>query len=69
MDHSVLTISQKQEESAEEYFSRFIESSHSREIPEQLQISILMKGLKPSLLTLVMPKNPGTLEDMLQAMV
>ena len=69
VDISVLTISQKQEESAEEYFSRFIESSHSREIPEQLQISILMKGLKPSLLTLVMPKNPGTLEDMRQAMV
>ena len=28
-----------------------------------------MKGLKPSLLTLVMPKHPGTLEDMWQAMV
>ena len=55
MDISVLTISQKQEESADEYFSRFIESSHSREIPEQLQISILMKGLKPSLLTLAAP--------------
>ena len=57
MDISVLA---KQKESAEEYFSWFIESSHLREIPEHLQISILMKGLKPSLLTLVMPKNPGT---------
>ena len=28
-----------------------------------------MKGLQPSLLSLVMPKNPQTLEDMRQAMV
>ena len=28
-----------------------------------------MKGLKPTLLTLVLPKNPQTLEEMRQAVV
>ena len=39
---SVLTITQKP---ADEYLSRFIDSSYIRDIPEPLQISILMKGL------------------------
>ena len=66
---SVLTISQKCEETAEEYFCRFIDSNHAKDIPEALQVSILMKGLKSELLSLVMPKNPQTLEEMRQAMV
>ena len=69
VDISVLMIAQRSDESAEEYCARFVESSHAKEIPENLQVSILMKGLKPTLLTLVMPKNPQTLEDMRQAMV
>ena len=40
-----------------------MESSHAKEIPENLQVLILIKGLKPTLLTLVMPKNPQTLEQ------
>ena len=69
VDISVLTIAQRSDESAEEYYARFVESSHAKAIPENIQVSILMKGLKPTLLTLVMPKNPQTLEDMRQAMV
>ena len=68
VDISVLTITQKHDESADEYFSRFIDSSYIRDIPEPLQISILMKGLRPSLLTLVMPKNPQSMEEMRMAM-
>ena len=34
-----------------------------------LQVSILMKGIKPTLSTLSIPKNPQTLEDTRQAMV
>ena len=34
-----------------------------------LQVSILMKGIKPNLSTLSVPKNPQTLEDTRQAMV
>ena len=64
VDISVLTITQNPDESADEYFSRFIDSSYIRDIPEPLQISILMKGLRPSLLTLVMPKNPQSMEEM-----
>ena len=63
-----MTITQKPDESADEYFSRFIHSSYIRDIPESLQISILMKGLSPSLLTLVMPKNPQSMEEMRTAM-
>ena len=51
MDISVLMIAQRSDESAEEYYARFVESSHAQEIPENLQVSILMKGLKPTLLT------------------
>ena len=58
VDISVLTMSQKQDEKAEEYYSRFVDNSHGKAIPENLQVSILMKGLKPSLLSIVMPKNP-----------
>ena len=68
MDISVLTITQKPNESSDEYFSRFIDSSYIRDIPEPLQISILMKGLCPSLLTLVMSKNPQSMEEMRTAM-
>ena len=46
-----------------------MDNSHGKDIPENLQVSILMKGLKPSFLSLVMPKKPQTLEDMRQAMV
>ena len=60
---------QKQDEKAEEYYSRFVDNSRGKAIPENRQVSSLMKGLKPSLLSLVMPKNPQTLEDMWQAMV
>ena len=34
-----------------------------------LQVSILMKGIKPNLSTLSVSKNPQTLEDTRQAMV
>ena len=64
----VLTMTQKPDESADEYFSCFIDSSYIRDIPEPLQVSILMKGLRPSLLTLVMPKNPQSMEEMRTAM-
>ena len=43
VDISVLTITQKPDESADEYFSRFIDSSYIGDILEPLQISILMK--------------------------
>ena len=68
MDIPVLTITQKPDESADEYFSRFIDSSYIRDIPEPLQISIFMKGLPPSLLTLVMPKSPQSMEEKRTAM-
>ena len=51
------------------YFYRFIDSNHAKDIPEALQVSILMKGLQSELLSLVMSKNPQTLEEMRQAMV
>ena len=69
MDITVLTIEQWSDESAEAYYASFAESSHSKEVLENLQVSILMKSLKPTLLTLVLPKNPQTLEEMRQAMV
>ena len=65
VDSSVLTITQNPDESADEYFSHFIDSSYIRDIPEPLQISILMKGLRPSLLTLVMLKNPQSMDKQL----
>ena len=65
VDSSVLTITQKPDESADEYFSHFIDSSYIRDIPEPLQIYILMKGLRPSLLTLVMLKNPQSMDKQL----
>ena len=69
MDISVLTIAQWFDESADAYYARFVESSHAKEIAENQQGSILMKGLKPTLLNLVLLKNPQTLEDIRQAMV
>ena len=59
-DISVLTMCQKQDEKTETYYSRFVDNSHGKALPENRQVSILMRGLKPSLLSLVMPKNPKT---------
>ena len=69
MDISVLTLAQWSYESAEEYYASFVESSHAKEVLENLQVSILMKGLKPTLFTLGLPKTPQTLEEMRQAIV
>ena len=69
IDISVLSLSQKADESVEEYFSRFIDNLASKELPENIQISIITKGLKPPLISLVMPQNPQTLEELRQAMV
>ena len=69
MDISVLTIAQWSDQSAEAYYASFTESSHAKEVLENLQVSTLMKGLKPTISTLVLPKNPQTLEEMRQAMV
>ena len=69
MDISVLTIAQWSEVYAEAYYASFVESSYAKVALQNLQVSILMKGLKPTLLTLVLPKKPQTLEEMRQAMV
>ena len=66
---NVLTVTQKKGESAEEYFSRFMDAAHGKELPENLKISIIMKGLLPEMISLVMPQNPRTLDDLRQAMV
>ena len=47
----------------------YIDTNHAKDIPEALQVSILMEGVKSELISLVMPKNPQTLEEMRQAKV
>ena len=64
-----LTRGKRPNELAEEYYSRFVEWSHAKEILETCKFQILMKGIKPTLSTLSIPKNPQTLEDTRQAMV
>ena len=44
--------------SVEEYFSRFIDNLASKELPENIQISVITEGLKPPLISLFMPQNP-----------
>ena len=69
VDISVLSLTQNTDETVEEYFSRFIDNVSGKDLPENIQISIMTKGLLPQLVTLVMPQNPQTLEDLRQAMV
>lgn len=69
LDINILAIAQKQEESAEEYFSRSSDILLTRQLPENLAISIIMKGLKSELIGIVMPKNPKSLDELRQAMV
>ena len=59
---SVLTITRNH--FADEYFSGLLTAAIQWDIPEALQISVLMKGLCSSLLTLVTPKNPQSMKEM-----
>ena len=69
LDINILATAQNQEESAEEFFSRSSDIAVQRQLPENLAISIIMKGLKPELIGIIMPKNPKTLDELRQAMV
>lgn len=69
IDITVLSMCQKQDESVEEYYSRFIDNMATKDLPENIQITVITKGLLPQLVSLVMPQNPQTLEELRQAMV
>ena len=56
VDISVLSMSQ----SVEEYLSRFIDNVATNDLPENIQISIIL----PPLVALVMPQNPQSLEEL-----
>ena len=51
------------------YFSRFIDNLASKELPENIQISIITKRLKPQLISVVMPQYPPILEELRQAIL
>ena len=69
IDITVLSMCQKQEETVEEYYSRFIDNVATKDLPENIQITVITKGLLPQLVALVMLQNPQTLEELRQAMV
>lgn len=69
LDISVLSLHQKQDETVEVYFARCLDIIQGRGLPENLTVSLLLKGLEPELLKLVMPQNPQTIEAVRQAMV
>ena len=60
IDISMSSLAQKADKSVKEYFSRFIDNLASKELPINIQISIITQGLKPPLISLVMPQNPQT---------
>ena len=51
------------------YFSRFKDNLASKELPENIQISIITKRLKLRLISVVMPQYPPILEELMQAIL
>ena len=46
-----------------------MDAAHGKELEENLKISIIMRGLFPEMISLVMPQNSRTLNDLRQVMV
>ncbi|XP_060560070.1 uncharacterized protein LOC132720099 [Ruditapes philippinarum] len=63
----LLDLQQKHGEPSSSFFTRVLSATNQRGCPEQLLISIVLRGLKPELRQIVMPQNLQTVEELRKA--
>ena len=63
----LLDLQQKHGESSSSFFTRVLSATNKRGYPEQLLVSIVLRGIKPELRQIVMPQNLQTVEDVRKA--
>ena len=63
LDTELLDITQRPEESCNDYFSRVLKKSQQSTADKSLVSSLAIKGLKPAIKQMVMPQNPKDFDD------
>jgi hypothetical protein len=66
LDISILSTSQTASESVSSYVDKMRVAMEGHDIPEQVLLMLVIKGLRPEVKAMVMPQDPQSFEDLLK---